>query len=927
MEIGVIVIYDVLVGSNFELVIEIGEGIFIVDEILIDFSNIFVGVMGEVWYKYMFFVIGVVIVSFCGSVVVMCLLFNSVIDCCVILINFIFDQGSCFDDVGFILNWLVFEGEEYYIFWDNVNFFDGFDFIVSLGDFEFVDVMLNVDMQNEMVVVEGVSVVVGGFGVFDFNDVIIQVMFDDDGDGIYLIIIQVMILDIIGYVFVNGGVDFVNLEVVFDFCGVLSGFGFNVCLFINILIFLIEVDVVCFVVCEVCLLDMVICDEFIIIWIEDFEGQIVGVLLVNNFIIFWLVVGIIFGDVSFDQVVSGFNFYFIMGDGIDVDLVYLLFNQILIIGYYVVSWNMYIFVDFIVYFNFQKDVILVVEWVVEVFFNGDGIGDFNVGVVDFCVNFIYLEGEWFLIVMVIDIDNDFICMYIDGQWVFSWLLNFDVSSIGNLQLIGVVNYYLRLNEFDFWYVDDFMVVLIFELGDGLYCQMVIVVELGVIIVEELDCFGGGLFYDLFDGVGLQACWFSYIVIVDGYISVSVCGGGVDICVWILVGDCGDFILVGVNDDCCEIFVGGSVWVIYCEVLVIFGEIYYIVWDDIWEVVGFDWELMFNEGDLFVGDFCEFVEVVDLGIYIVEEFGEVFVGGYCLGYFMIFIILYFGGVWYFFMFDSDGMMSINFCGIDVDIWLFVYIGDCGLQFLELIVESDDDCIIVLSVEDIEVMVGMIYYIEWIDWNDVVGFDWELIFNLLIVNVQMVVDVFLFVEVGEFSLDGVFLAGSFSDFNNVEMFDLDGDNIYMVIVQIFENFIVIYKFKNGFDGWENIDISIGDDCMIGEFNDCFVEIGIMNILFDLVCFGYCVFCQMVDVSDVVFEQGVFVFFNFVKDVLNVQIDLLEVVSCLNICLVNVLGQVVLSCDFGIFQSDNIEFDVCNFVVGIYMLQVVDGQVQFM
>jgi hypothetical protein len=63
-----------------------------------------------------------------------------------------------------------------------------------------------------------------------------------------------------------------------------------------------------------------------------------------------------------------------------------------------------------------------------------------------------------------------------------------------------------------------------------------------------------------------------------------------------------------------------------------------------------------------------------------------------------------------------------------------------------------------------------------------------------------------------------------------------------------------------------------------------------------------------------------------VLNVQIDLPEVASRLNIRMVNALGQVVMSRDLGTLQSDNIELDVRNLAAGTYMLQVVDGQAQF-
>lgn len=56
--------------------------------------------------------------------------------------------------------------------------------------------------------------------------------------------------------------------------------------------------------------------------------------------------------------------------------------------------------------------------------------------------------------------------------------------------------------------------------------------------------------------------------VDGWISISSCDGGVDSWGWILCGDCNSLEIVGVNDDQCFIVEGLiNLWVSYCEVVV------------------------------------------------------------------------------------------------------------------------------------------------------------------------------------------------------------------------------------------------------------------------------------------------------------------------------------------------------------------------
>ena len=925
METGVTVSYTQpglpQAGYAFETAIDVTEGTYTVDSIPTN-GNTFTNATGELWYKYTAPADGVLNISSCDSpTATRAIVTVHPLGCAGDLNISAFAAGSCPDNDGTVLDILVFEGADYYIIWDNAGSSDGFDFTLTQNALPDVGVTFNVDMQNETVSADGVNMVLAGPGVTDVADVTIVEMSDDDGDGIYSATADVTTLDTIGYAFVNGGADPANIEMVPDSCGVPSGFGFNVRPFINNSIDPVNIGAVCFSACEACPLEMATCDEPTVILSEDFEDQTVGEAPMNDFIVGWLG-----ADISVvTDAVGSTNSHLIAGDGSDVDVVYELSAETLTSGHYVASWNMYVEEGMLGYYNFQKEVEPGIEWAVEVYFDGDGSGRLLAGGTTPRATFTYPEGEFFSVVTVIDIDNDLIRTHINGRWISSWPLNWAAGAQTGLQSIGGINFYPADTD-NLYYIDDFQFAQIPEPAEELYCQTATAVEPGVITAGELDCFGGGLFYDPSDAAGLQARWFSYTATADGYISVSACGGGADTRAWILAGACDDLTPVGVNDDRCELEPGGSAWASYREVPVTAGETYYIVWDDTWSDSGFDWELTLNEGDLPVGDFCESAEAVDPGTYTVEEFGEASVGGYRPGYFTSSTTPYSGGAWYSFTPDSDGLMSINSCGASSDTWLFVYTGECGLQSLELIAESDDGCIIASSVEDIEVTAGTTYYIEWIDRNDDADFDWELIFSPPTVNVQMAVDMSLVIEAGELSPDGVFLAGSFSDFDNVEMTDLDGDNIYTATVQVPENSTATYKFKNGPDGWEEIDTSIGDDCTMGDFADRFVEVGTTNVLLDPVCFGYCVTCNVVDVDEVALEQGVSVFPNPAKDVLNVQVDLPEVANRLNIRMVNTLGQVVLSRDLGQLQSDNIELDVRNLPAGTYMLQVVDGQAQF-
>ena len=194
-----------------------------------------------------------------------------------------------------------------------------------------------------------------------------------------------------------------------------------------------------------------------------------------------------------------------------------------------------------------------------------------------------------------------------------------------------------------------------------------------------------------------------------------------------------------------------------------------------------------------------------------------------------------------------------------------------------------------------------------------------------NVTFQVDATNLVDEGTISAEGLYLAGSFNGFTGEPMVE-GADNIWTLTLTLEAGSVHTYKFQNGIDGWETIDTSIGDDCTVGGYGDRQVEVGDMDFTTDLVCFAYCVPCNVVDVDEATLEASINVFPNPAMDVLNIKIDLPLVANNLNIRLMNALGQVVNEQYRGRLQSDNIELDLSNVPSGAYMLQVRDGQSQF-
>ncbi|MCB0811435.1 MAG: hypothetical protein KDB96_19320, partial [Flavobacteriales bacterium] len=83
-------------------------------------------------------------------------------------------------------------------------------------------------------------------------------------------------------------------------------------------------------------------------------------------------------------------------------------------------------------------------------------------------------------------------------------------------------------------------------------------------------------------------------------------------------------------------------------------------------------------------------------------------------------------WYVFTSPGNAVIEVNSCGSIADTRLSVYEGTCAS--LICLADDDDGCLPDLQsiVQNVPVVAGQTYYIEWDDRWDGTGFDWELIY---------------------------------------------------------------------------------------------------------------------------------------------------------------------------------------------------------
>ncbi len=729
-------------GEICDTAIEIGPGTTTVDAVDSGFGAIFAGAANAVWYSYTPTQDALVTVSSCAltdvdtRVVVL-----GGPDCDPANLAVIAFNDDCDPDNGNFASetsFLATAGTRYFVYWDDPWSNEGFDFEIVEGELPAVDVTFNVNMALEEVSEDGVSMVYAGPGAGGLEDVTVVELADEDGDGTWSGTATLTALDTIGYAFVNGAVsppDAPAVEAVPDDCGLPSGFGFNIRPLIVSATAPINLSPVCFGLCENC--PAASCDDPTVIISEDFEGQTAGEQPDLDFIIPWPGTSNL-GLVSADFAASGSNSHRITGTGTDVDPVYLLASEPITSGHYVVQWNMLVPEGNLAYYNFQKTETPGTEWAFQLYFDGDGTGRLEAGSASEAeprATFEYPEGEFFTVVNVLDVDNNLVRVHVDGKFISSWPLTYQPFETTGRQSFAGVNFY-PANSNNLWYVDDFQFLQIPEPAEGLYCQTATPIDAGGTTVGELDCFGGGIFFDD-EGDGLQSRWYSFTPEEDGFINVSSCNAPEDTRVYILGGTCDDLDIISANDDRCLMSTGDP-YASLAEAAVTAGETYYIVWDDYWSANGFDFRLTFTGGELPAGNFCASAVAVEPGVHMAESFGEASVGSGLLGASsnpssaVFSPQMYGGATWFSYTPTEDGLVSINSCGSGVDTYVTVYTGSCDNQSTLEVVASNDDgpsgCSPGSEILDLEVTAGTTYYIEWMDIFDEDPFEWEL--NILL-----------------------------------------------------------------------------------------------------------------------------------------------------------------------------------------------------
>lgn len=624
------------------------------------------------------------------------------------------------------------------------------------------------------------------------------------------------------------------------------------------------------------------------------------------------------GIVSTDFAASGTQSVKIDGSVTGLDALLLLGDPTS--GHYVVNWKMYVPTGNNGYFNLQHDMPTTSAgfWAFEVWFENDGeVRILNSGTAEetFAT---YSPDEWFDVILYIDIDSDEIRMVLGDVAVSATTVSAWTFSDGTITSSGLNSINFYPNDASYvYYIDDVGMSEIPQAGTGQYCYTAVTAIEGTNTVPDIECFGGA--YNINDS-GFGGYWFEYTATADGMISIASCGGGADTRGWIFDGECHNLRIQGINDDRCDLG-NGNEWASYREAAVTDGNTYYILWDDIWEGTGFDFDLTFTAGDLTPGDFCQSAIAVSINEDIfTEDYGEASVAGPVIGNYVASTTPYAGSAWYSFTPSSDAVVNITSCdGTVSDTRLWVYTGNCdAMENLTLVASDDDGCAPASIITEFAVTANTTYYIEWDDELSNDPILWRIEYANA-VNYTFNVDMSL--ETTDPA--GVFIAGTFTGWENLAMEDPDENDIWTVTTQVPPDSDLAFRYKNGPDGWETINTTIGDDCTVAGFDDRALNTGMVDSTLSAVCFSYCVSCDIVDIDEITLQESFEIFPNPASDQLYIQFNLPESLD-LEVRLLNTLGQVVTSRILNNVNQETINFATDNLPTGTYFIQLTSDEV---
>ena len=640
------------------------------------------------------------------------------------------------------------------------------------------------------------------------------------------------------------------------------------------------------------------------------------------------------GIVSTEQASSGEKSIKLIG-GADQDVLLLLGDSTS--GHYRLSWEMYIPEGHLGTFGVQHNEMVPSHGLGLGFYQGEGgiLGPFQTDKL-----FSYPEAEWFDVIFLLDIDNDFGRVIIDEYTYFEYTFSTNNDMLSQLGAINfwppTPNFFTGLEEVPRdLYIDNIRFEQIPAPETGQYCYTGVPITPGTHTVPDLTCYGGG--YDLGGGDGAEkGYWYVYEPAEDGIISIATCENGVDTRGWILTGtDCKQLEIVGVNDDQCDMGTGQE-WATYREAVVKGGETYYIMWDNAWEALGFDFTLNFTTEPGLPGDFCETAIPIQPGEHEIQEItGNASMTGPDINTFTTSVTPYAQTRWYSYTPTTGGQITIsscNFAASDTRVW--VYTGECGTyESLELLASNDDGCGALgqTLLDSLIVEPGTTYYIEWDDRLSDDPFIWELQLEEAITvnvtfNVVMSLEPFV-------NANGVHIAGSFNDWTpDATPLTDNGDGSWSITLQLPSFATYEYKFING-NMWGFDELDITEECGVlggaGSFDRVFTipDNAFTDISTPFYCFNTCEDCAgLVSVDEHVLAAGFEAYPNPALDQLVLDFDFSEQVDDLNVEMFNSLGLKVMERKLHNVSTQILELDVSTFANGIYLIKLSAENIEF-
>lgn len=910
-------------------------------------------------------------------------------------------------------------GTTYYIEWAGTFSTNGFDWELKLEPFPMVDITISVDMSQEEVASGGVFLGYAPTNADGFEDVTIIPM-TDNGDDTWTVTFQTAAFDTIGYAFANGTPDIVmfsNIEQIPEECSFPTIFGFRARPLIVNNLNGIEIDAVCYESCDACPPD-VSCPN----WIQDdFESYTLGGISAQSPDWTTWTPDSPGEDSNVSDAFASSGVQALEISATDPDDMLLRLGD-RTAGNFILKWKMYVPTGNGAYYNIQKEQDNPGgEFGAEIVFNTDGTGAYNVG--GTALPFSYPHDTWFEVYQSIDIDNDAVTVWVNGETAATHPLSYQAGGTTGTQQLGAIDFFGLSSVNTLYYIDD---VLFKEVetcvANALICDGLDGYNLGNVgpqsphwipwnledntpedgevtheqflsceqslLISEAN--GDDMLLRLGDRTegNYSLSWDYYIPEgASGYFNVqkmqdnpggefgiqveffadgsgTLDAGASDVFTFDFPHDTWFNVLLeyDLDNNIAHLTINGTPifswpanWQAFDrEGLLQLGAVNFFGNTNVTQYID---NVLFIQAASVIGNVCsganDLSQLFGQGLNNPQT-SDVFdntgfsttdtdpdIGYECFGEPD-------GGgaspslentIWFSFVGDGETYyIETGNCDAvtdyidDGDTQMAIYSGDCDNLTPIACNEDSDNAVVGNFISGLEIAteLGVTYYmmIDGFNFNGAIS-DGQFCLNVeqLTAPVPVMATFHVDASLIEVAAEGLFISGSFAGWPDpgsaIPMTD-DGDNTWSVTVEVPGNSTVEYKFQNGTDpatAWENIDTSFGDDCVTGDFNNRFIVVADEDVELDLVCFNYCVACEVVGTQDAVFPGFIQVFPNPAKDITHIQYQLEETVD-LTLHLTNTLGQLVQSRQLKQVKEGTHVIDIAQLPSGVYLLELTDG-----